>query len=896
MKLARLRVAELRKFQAPFELPALQPGLNIFTGPNEAGKSTLVRAIRAAFFERHRSTSVDDLRPHGDSAAAPVIELDFEIGGMPYRLIKSFLQKKRCELMVGTQRYEGVEAEDFLARQLGFEFALKGASQERHWGIPGLLWIEQGSAQAVQGSVEHAADHLRSALDESLGEVATSGGDEVLQQVRKQRDELLTGTGKPRAAYQLAIDEARSLDQQVAALTQAVAAYREQVDQLRLLHQAHAADASEQPWLALRERQAQAQAALQAVEALATERDAEREKLRRITGLRELLLQQLGAAEQQQEQLASREAALTAAGSRHEQATTLEGQALLADSAAAARLQAARAALALARQEHNRASLNRQRADAQTRAAELAALLAHAGAQHERGVLLRREAALLRIEPGELQTLRTQQQRLDELAIRQAAAATRLRFELDAGVSVQLAGEPLVGSGERLLVAPGSLALPGIGQIHIAPGGSDLAELAREADALRDRHQALLQRLGLATLADAEARDQAHRQKLADASAAEKAQALLAPKGLDALRSDLDAAQARHAEAAAALAELPAPAFAAATAAAPDAADAPAAPDASVPPLASAEREHDALRLAADAANQQLQQARQQLASAASQRDSAQRERDLLKAAIEDPQRQAELVDRRHQLLDASAQEAAARAAIDRAEQRIAAARPEILRQDVERLRRSADEAERGHHARDRQIVALETTLAAAGVQGLEEELASRQSELGHAERRRDELRRRAEALDFLLQRLDQRRQALMRRLQAPLQKHLDRYLQLLFPSGRLEVDENLLPGALTRTGPRGPEAGDFDSLSFGAREQMGVISRLAYADLLKAAGRPTLLILDDALVHSDEQRLAQMKRVLFDAAQRHQVLLFTCHPAHWRDMGVPLRALESPR
>ena len=41
------------------------------------------------------------------------------------------------------------------------------------------------------------------------------------------------------------------------------------------------------------------------------------------------------------------------------------------------------------------------------------------------------------------------------------------------------------------------------------------------------------------------------------------------------------------------------------------------------------------------------------------------------------------------------------------------------------------------------------------------------------------------------------------------------------------------------------------------------MISRLAYADLLKEAGRPTLIIPDDALVHSDEQRLAQMKRVL---------------------------------
>jgi uncharacterized protein YhaN len=50
---------------------------------------------------------------------------------------------------------------------------------------------------------------------------------------------------------------------------------------------------------------------------------------------------------------------------------------------------------------------------------------------------------------------------------------------------------------------------------------------------------------------------------------------------------------------------------------------------------------------------------------------------------------------------------------------------------------------------------------------------------------------------------------------------------------------------------------------------------------------RPTLIILDDALVHSDEMRLAQMKRVLFDAATRHQILLFTCHPEKWQDLGV---------
>ena len=107
-------------------------------------------------------------------------------------------------------------------------------------------------------------------------------------------------------------------------------------------------------------------------------------------------------------------------------------------------------------------------------------------------------------------------------------------------------------------------------------------------------------------------------------------------------------------------------------------------------------------------------------------------------------------------------------------------------------------------------------------------------------------------------------------------------------------MDAGLAPAMLTRARLGGAvESGQLQELSFGAREQLRLISRFAYADLLQEAGRPTLLILDDALVHSDAPRLAQMKRVLFDAAQRHQVLLFTCHPDKWRDMGVPVRTLD---
>ena len=141
MKLQRLHLENFKRFRAPFTLDGLDSGLNLFTAPNEAGKSTLVEAIRAAFFERHRSSTVEHLRPWGDSAATPTVVLDFHINDKPCRLTKAFLGKKRCKLQLDGRALDGNEAEEHLAQLLGFSLPGKGASKAEHMGIPGLLWI-----------------------------------------------------------------------------------------------------------------------------------------------------------------------------------------------------------------------------------------------------------------------------------------------------------------------------------------------------------------------------------------------------------------------------------------------------------------------------------------------------------------------------------------------------------------------------------------------------------------------------------------------------------------------------------------------------------------------------------------------------------------------------------
>ena len=48
----------------------------------------------------------------------------------------------------------------------------------------------------------------------------------------------------------------------------------------------------------------------------------------------------------------------------------------------------------------------------------------------------------------------------------------------------------------------------------------------------------------------------------------------------------------------------------------------------------------------------------------------------------------------------------------------------------------------------------------------------------------------------------------------------------------------------------------------------------------------PVTVILDDALVNSDDERRERMKAILYQAARRYQVLVLTCHGKEYRNAG----------
>jgi chromosome segregation ATPase len=877
MKLLRLKAEELRQFRAPVEIKDLEPGINLFTGPNESGKSTLVRAIRAAFFERHKSSSVEDLQPWGDSAAVPTVELDFEWEEQSWKLVKSFLKKKRCDLTVDGTPYSGDDAEEKLSSLLGYEFAAKGASKQQHWGIPGLLWVEQGAGQEIQAPVEHAGQHLKAALGGNLGEVTSSTGDELISQVTAERAKLLTATGKPTGSYAKAIADADTLQGQCDALQDRIQQYRQQVDRLGQLREEQSQAETERLWETYRQQAKEAQARLNEVESWQREQDRDQQAFKDCQTSIQTTLELLSGFQSQQQDLARREDEKKAA---QEQQADLEARKPASEAAleeARQAHEAARKALKLAQQHQQRKELVRELEGIDAELVNGQSKLARAKALHASLLENRQKQQSQQIDPQTILRLKEVVSALDRLAIQQDAVATRLQFDLTDDHSVTLDGQSLTGQSEHLLIEPGELAIKGVGTLRVLPGGEDVAEIARAKQSLTDQQESLLTRLRVTSLAEAEER---LKQLQALEQAIQQDESVLkelAPEGLEALSDQLQLKQARKDALAPQIQALPEQEE-----------------DSPSPSRAEAQQESAAEALAdAQAANQTL---KSELLLAEQALNRARQEWERLSNELQAPDRKQREKQAGEQLAELRTNERRLSDQLAEREAQIKQANPDALKQDVQRLTKSADAAEKQEESRRFELIQLQARLESAGAEGLEEQSAELKVELDRATRRRRELERHANALDFLLARLTEHRLELTRQLQAPLQKHLNHYLQLLFPEASLNVDENLIPEVLVRQGHGDEERGQFNELSFGAREQMALISRLAYADLLQEASKPTLIILDDALVHSDAERLKAMKRVLYDAAQRHQILLFTCHPDNWRDLGVAARDVEGLR
>ncbi|MGC2040794.1 AAA family ATPase, partial [Paraburkholderia caledonica] len=192
MKLQSIAIEEFKQFTGRLFIDDLQPGLNLFVGPNEAGKSTIAEAVRAVFLERYKASHLKELLPWGKASGQPSVEVSFDLDGVACRLSKQFVTRQRCELKIGQAVFGEDEAEDKLAALLGFSRAARGPLKAENAGVPGLLWVQQGGTHDMRDSTGHAAQYLRDALSQLSGSRESAGEDALIAAVQRELRQLLT--------------------------------------------------------------------------------------------------------------------------------------------------------------------------------------------------------------------------------------------------------------------------------------------------------------------------------------------------------------------------------------------------------------------------------------------------------------------------------------------------------------------------------------------------------------------------------------------------------------------------------------------------------------------------------------------------------------------------------
>ncbi|RKR39040.1 AAA family ATPase [Paraburkholderia sp. BL17N1] len=868
MKLQSIAIQEFKQFTGKLVIDDLQPGLNLFVGPNEAGKSTIAEAVRAVFLERYKASHLKDLLPWGKASGQPSVEVSFELDGIACRLSKQFVTRQRCELRIGQSAFGEDEAEDKLAALLGFSRPARGPLKAENAGVPGLLWVQQGGTQEMRDSTGHAAQYLRDALSQLSGGRESAGEDALIAAVQRELRQLLTArTQKSTGPLAEAEQTLTRLIEERADLEQQRQQFEANIASLATQQQTFDDTQRKRPWEVHEQKALQAQLRADAVVQLEGSLKGLEQSLKASEAELALPLQQEqnaldleAAVARERLQLDALRASVAAVQAEHADAAAGVTQFEQAFADANRALELANAAVTAA---DLRSQIGLFRAESE----RLEASIAAASRANDAVLEAAREAATLEIDKAKLKRLAALGSELSVLRARTEAAMTRIEYRLNGAITVD--EKPVSGEGVLRVDEEKRIGLGALGELRVIPGVSDLPARLSELASLEAQHAQLLQALGVASLGEGEARHERWKAALAQQKSQAKILDVHAPQGIDALRAASATAAARMQAANGRLAGLP---------------DVSAAP-----PLDEARRNAEIARDALEAARKVLTQAADKkstgMANAESLADQLQRKQ----AQLDDEafrrnraQWQAKIVEQRVQV-------EALRKQREGRERELEAARLDDPAAEAKRYRASAELARGEQNERQVKIAALRGQLETAGASGLGERLAAVEAKVEQATRRKDELSLRASALSLLDEVLVDERDAAVAQLRAPLTERLGHYLKRIFPQSTIALGDDLSPATLDRFG----RADTLDALSFGTREQLGILTRLAYADLLKASGRPTLLMLDDAAVHTDAARRDAIKRALIDAATRHQILVFTCHPELWDDLGVRQRAIE---
>ncbi|MDE0188386.1 MAG: AAA family ATPase [bacterium] len=222
-------------------------------------------------------------------------------------------------------------------------------------------------------------------------------------------------------------------------------------------------------------------------------------------------------------------------------------------------------------------------------------------------------------------------------------------------------------------------------------------------------------------------------------------------------------------------------------------------------------------------------------------------------------------------------------ASLERAREDLSAVDPgsvEILLNNARAANRRAVEDLRRNEEEERDLSA---GLRLRGEAGLHTRIGEVERRLRRDQRDYERLEARANAAQLLWSRFAERRLESRQRYHAPLTERIAELGRIVFgPGFKVELSEDLEVARRTLEGV----TLDVEQLSAGAREQLGLLSRLACALIVSPNGGGAPVIIDDALGWSDPDRLKRMSATIAVAGKQCQIVILTCTPGRYAHIG----------
>jgi DNA repair exonuclease SbcCD ATPase subunit len=183
----------------------------------------------------------------------------------------------------------------------------------------------------------------------------------------------------------------------------------------------------------------------------------------------------------------------------------------------------------------------------------------------------------------------------------------------------------------------------------------------------------------------------------------------------------------------------------------------------------------------------------------------------------------------------------------------------------------------------ERDLARLNGAIHTQSEGAVEERLAEVAGKLERAQARAAQFASHAQSLKLLLSVLEAARADAQDTYFEPVRAELLPLLRQLHAGADFEIDaDKLLVETITRNGV----TDKVDVLSGGAYEQIAILTRLAFARLFAKHGNHVPIILDDALVHTDDERIATMFNMLAQIARDQQIIVLSCRTRAFSDLG----------